>query len=67
VRAQAAPTGYKASEPMLMWEALRQATDEARASVTSAKKRSHAQHTAVALLALTPSWCSRFSSAGAGA
>jgi len=28
VVAQAAPPGYKASEPMLMWEALRQATDE---------------------------------------
>jgi len=28
VVAQAAPAGYKASEPMLMWEALRQATDE---------------------------------------
>jgi hypothetical protein len=28
--AQAAPAGYKASEPMLMWEALRQATDEVR-------------------------------------
>jgi hypothetical protein len=30
VVAQAAPAGYKASEPMLMWEALRQATDEVR-------------------------------------
>ena len=30
VVAQAAPPGYKASEPMLMWEALRQATDEVR-------------------------------------
>jgi len=28
VAAAAAPAGYKVSEPMLMWEALRQATDE---------------------------------------
>jgi hypothetical protein len=34
-----APAGYKASEPMLMWEALRQATDEARAL-----SRPHAAH-----------------------
>lgn len=30
VVAAAVPAGYKPSEPMLMWEALRQATDEAR-------------------------------------
>ena len=34
-----APAGYKASEPMLMWEALRQATDEVRAL-----SRPHAAH-----------------------
>ena len=39
VMAAMAPAGYKASEPMLMWEALRQATDEARAL-----SRPHAAH-----------------------
>jgi hypothetical protein len=33
VTAAMSPAGFKASEPMLMWEALRQATDEARASL----------------------------------
>ena len=33
------PAGYKASQPMLMWEALRQAVDEARPPRTSRPAR----------------------------
>lgn len=45
VVAQAAPPGYKASEPMLMWEALRQATDEARGVRCPAQQPVHGSHT----------------------
>ena len=45
VVAQAAPPGYKASEPMLMWEALRQATDEARGVRCPAQQPVPGSHT----------------------